>query len=141
MKKTILKKALQKSVDKLFINQPNIFIFAPQTGPTEWNLSHHLANEIYKHFSEFDCDLDVTKRNFENKRPDIILHKRNSHHSNFLVIEVKRDGNQTSIKRDIQKVKSDWFSEPLKYQFGAVINLKRNKTSDIKVFGNTSSVS
>jgi len=95
-----------------------------------------LANEIHKFFDHLECDLDVSKVNFNNKRPDIIFHKRNSHESNLLVIEVKRNGNKKEIEEDIEKIKSCWFQPPLSYRFGAAINLKDDKTYDLLVFQN-----
>ena len=100
-------------------------------------MAHHLANEVQKHFAELDCDLDVIKVNLDRRRPDIILHKRGSHDSNFLVIEVKRDGSSAAIRDDIDKIMHYWFNNPLCYKFGAVINLKSNKTGQVQVFNNS----
>ncbi len=41
---------LESSVKNVLHNQPNIFAFIPDTHQTEWNLVHHLANEIHAHF-------------------------------------------------------------------------------------------
>jgi hypothetical protein len=131
-----LQKILSAAVDNLFINQPNIFDFTSETGQSEWNLSHHLANEINKLLPNLDCDLDVIKVNIGNKRPDIIFHKRGSNKNNFLVIEVKRGGYPSEIKEDISKIRSYWFGERLCYKFGAVINLKK-KNYEIKLFSNS----
>ena len=99
----LIGKILCSSVRNLFINQPNMFNFTPKTGQTEWNLTHHLANEIHKYIFWLDYDLDVTKRNRQNKRPDIILHKRGINTLNFLVVEVKC-GYRT-VEKDIRKIK------------------------------------
>ncbi len=63
---TTIKERLKRAVEALFTNQPNIFQFTSETGQTEWNLAHHLANEIHKDkaFSTLDCDLEVTKQQF-----------------------------------------------------------------------------
>jgi hypothetical protein len=134
-----LEKTLNTAVDSLFTNQPNIFDFTPETGQSEWNLSHHLANEISKLLPNLDCDLDVIKVNIGNKRPDIIFHKRGSNKNNFLIVEVKRDGKSWEIKGDVEKIKLFWFKNNLKYLFGATINLKSNKEKAISVFKNTES--
>ncbi|MGA2733069.1 MAG: hypothetical protein ABSG35_10810 [Syntrophobacteraceae bacterium] len=44
MDKISIKKLLDQAVESLFANQPNIFDFTSETGQTEWNLAHHLAN-------------------------------------------------------------------------------------------------
>ncbi len=61
----ILEIKLKRAVGALFANQPNIYRFTSETNQTEWNLAHHLANEIHKEFNEFDCDIDISKKNFE----------------------------------------------------------------------------
>ncbi|MHB9074590.1 MAG: hypothetical protein ACYC6G_13820 [Desulfobaccales bacterium] len=99
-------------------------------------MAHHLANEIYKYFTDFYCDLDITKRNRSNRRPDIIIHKRGLQDFNLLVIEVKRNGTQSEIEHDRDKIKEDWFSHRLKYRFGATINLKNDKTFEVDVIKN-----
>jgi hypothetical protein len=136
--KTALKEVLKRAVKRLFETQPNIFSFTSETGQTEWNLAHHLANEIHKDqiLSTFDCDLDVTKRNLGMKRPDIIFHRRCTHFENVLVVEMKRNGNQLQVCEDIEKIKQDWFGAKLHYQFGAVINIRHDKSYDVSVFSN-----
>ncbi|MGC2221560.1 MAG: hypothetical protein WA624_03925 [Methylocella sp.] len=129
---------LRRAVERLFKAQPNIFSFTSETGQTEWNLAHHLANEIHKDpvLSTFDHDLDVTKRNLGKKRPDIIFHRRCTHCENFLVVEMKRNGSQSKVGNDIRKIKEDWFGPKLHYQFGAVINIRDDKTYEVCVFSN-----
>ena len=131
-----VKKILSEAVSNLFEKQPNIFEFTSETGQTEWNLAHHLANEIHAYFSEFDCDLDLTKVNYDRKRPDIVIHKRGTNDSNFLVIEVKYDRDQRSISDDVEKIKTNWFRGNLNYRFGAVVNLLGSKSSQVEVFKN-----
>lgn len=74
--------------------------------------------------------------NIDKKRPDIIFHDRDSHDSNFLVVEVKKNGTGDELDQDIGKIKSSWFNDPLNYKFGAVINLKSDKTWGKEVFEN-----
>lgn len=135
--KTIGKK-LTQAIKSLLKNQPNLFELTSETGQTEWNLAHHVANEIGKFFPWLDYDLDVIKLNFGDKRPDIIFHKRGTHQYNLLVIEVKRNGNPKEIDSDKQKIEQYWFQPPLKYDFGAVINIGNNTLDPyILVFKNT----
>lgn len=136
MNKTKLQTILVEAVGNLFRKQENIFNFTSETGQTEWNLAHHFANEVAVYFPEYDCDLDVIKVNFDRKRPDIIIHKRGTNKSNFLVIEAKRDGDTKTISDDIEKIKNNWFQRNLSYKFGAIVNLLNSKNSQIEVFEN-----
>jgi hypothetical protein len=127
---------LKKAVQSLFDHQPDIYDFTPETGQTEWNLSHHFANEVKELLKGLDHDLDVMKLNLDNKRPDIIFHKRGNHDSNFLVIEVKRDGGNSKLEDDANKIREYWFGRRLRYRFGAVVNLKPDKTGEVRLFEN-----
>jgi hypothetical protein len=133
MDKNELKEILNVAVSSLFANQPNIFSFTSESGQTEWNLAHHLANEISKALPKYNCDLEITKADFESRRPDIIFHERGTHRNNFLVIEMKRDGNVRDIENDTEKIMAYWFADPLSYQFGAVINIYSDKKFKIDV--------
>ena len=128
-----LTEILEKSATSLFANQPTIFDFTSETNQTEWNLAHHLANEIHKFFPTLDCDLDLIKPNLGRRRPDIVFHARGSHDHNLLVIEVKRDGGTVELAEDLRKIEAYWFSDLLRYQFGAVVDLRSNKTYEILV--------
>jgi hypothetical protein len=131
-----IKQMLKSAARNLFKNQPTIYDFTPESGRSEWNLAHHLANEIMKLYPSLDCDLEIPKRNIKNKRPDIILHRRGTQKENRFVVEVKTDRTQREIDSDIEKVKTDWFQSKLCYQFGSIVHLKQNKTVDVKVFQN-----
>ncbi len=132
-----IKQRLEMAADSLFRNQPNICDFTSETSQTEWNLSHHFANEIHELLPDLDCDLDIIKPNFGNRRPDIILHKRGTHKSNVLVVEVKKDVSVSVLEKDLQKIISHWFRNPLNFRFGAAVNLMLGKTSIVKVIENT----
>lgn len=134
MKETKIQSNLEEAIKRLYLNQPNIFRFTPETNQTEWNLAHHLANEICSFFPKYDCDLDVSKINLGNRRPDIIFHKRGKKKQNYLVIEMKLDGHPSEINHDIEKIKQYWFAERLSYNFGAVININSDKTFGVRVF-------
>lgn len=136
----IMKRALEKklriAIQSLFANQPNIFEFTSETGQTEWNLAHHLANEIHDLLPDYDCDLDVIKENFGNRRPDIIFHARGNHKNNFLVVELKRGGSRAELDHDLHKIQAYWFGGNLNYKFGAVINIRSDKTYEVVVLEN-----
>jgi hypothetical protein len=136
MNESELNVVLERAISRLFERQPNIFEFTSETGQTEWNLAHHLAVELRELFPSLDHDLDVVKWNYENKRPDIIFHKRGTHEANHLVIEIKRDGNPREIDADIDKVRTYWFRPPLRYEFGAIINLRTDGKHEIQILKN-----
>ena len=131
-----IKSAIEKAIAKLFEHQPNIFEFTPETGQTEWNLAHHLAVELREYFPDLNHDLDVVKWNYDNRRPDIIFHKRGTHKANHLVVEIKRDGDHADIHADIEKIQSHWFRAPLQYRFGAVVNLRTDGKHEFRVLKN-----
>jgi len=137
MNKSDLKPTLEQAIAKLFEHQPDIFEFTSETGQTEWNLAHHLAVELREFFPSLDHDLDVVKWGYENRRPDIIFHKRGTHKTNHLVVEIKKDGSPREIAADVEKIKTHWFRAPLHYEFGAVVNLRTEGNHDVQVFQNT----
>ena len=110
--------------------------FTRATAQTEWNLAHRLAMRIHRQLRDLNCDCDVTKPDFGQKRPDIIFHLRNTHRRNFLVVETKRDGRPGVINAEIKKVKDNWFKSPLRYRFGSVVNLRADGTADVILFRN-----
>ena len=127
----LIKRILSSSIVNLFNNQPNILTPTSQTTMTEWNLAHHLANEIAKYIFWLDHDIEVTKRNFDNRRPDIIFHKRGINALNFLVIELKMHDN---TEGDIRKIKEDWMQSDLRYRFGVSIVVRSKTNWAVSVF-------
>ena len=140
MSKSEVEATLRQAVANLFAHQPNVFEFTAATGQTETNLTHHLAVELSASFPSLDYDLEVVKKDYNNARPDIIFHKRGTHESNHLVVEIKRDGSPREIREDIQKIKRLWFKKPLNYRFGAVVNLRANGKAQIQVFKNAATL-
>jgi hypothetical protein len=122
---------LVSSIRNLFYHQPDILTNTSATGMTEWNLGHHLANEITKYIFWLNHDLDVTKRNFDNRRPDIIFHRRGIYTLNFLVIEIKCNN---YIHEDLRKLKEDWMGEDLHYRYGASVMVKSSGNFKVRVF-------
>lgn len=115
-------------------NEPDIDKFTSETHQTEWNLAAHLAPEIARRFNGYTYDMDVIKPNYDNKRPDIIIHSRGTNEKNLLVIEVKKQGSSSDVANDEKKIRGHWFTAPLSYCFGATINLDKMGTDEVKVF-------
>lgn len=136
MNKADIKEMLEGAASELLKNQEDFFKFTSATNQTEWNITYHYANEVRKLFPEYNCDIDVSKPNLGNKRPDIIIHIRGGHKGNFLVIEVKRD--KKDIPEEKQKIHSFWFQDPLKYEFGAVVVINEHETSSATIMMNES---
>jgi hypothetical protein len=103
---------LKNAADQLFLNQPTIYHFTPETRKTEWNLAHHLAIETHKLFPTFDYDLELTKHPANNRRPDIVLHERGCHSRNFLVIEIKATDDLRDTICDTRKIERHWLPRP-----------------------------
>ena len=125
---------VQQAVENLLNGQPDLHDFTPATGQTEWNIAHHLAVEVNILFPDYACDLDVSKPNYNNMRPDIIVHERGNHNEILLVIEVKRE--VADIWDDVTKITGFWFDAPLNYQFGAVVVINERSAPVIEVFEN-----
>lgn len=124
---------LVSSIRNLFAKQPDVLTHTSATGMTEWNLGHHLANEINRYIFWLNHDLDVMKRNHENRRPDIIFHRRGINSLNFLVIEIKCTN---YIDGDIRKIKEDWMSDDLCYRYGASVVIRSQREFSVRVFEN-----
>jgi hypothetical protein len=134
MNEADLKKELEKAAGNLLKRQPDFFTFTSETTQSEWNIAHHLAIEVAGLFPDLSCDLDVIKPNYENRRPDIVLHRRGSHGDNFLVIEVKR--HRDDVERDLGKIKQYWFRGELHYRFGAVVVINETEPPFAEVLTN-----
>lgn len=130
----LLGNILIRSVLDLLERQSNILHSTQETTMTEWNFAHHYAVCLSKYFPMFDCDNDVTKNNYNNKRPDIILHSRNTDINNFLVIEIKLK--PIIDVYDEKKIKHYWFKAPLKYRYGACLSVEEEQCN-VKVFENS----
>jgi hypothetical protein len=131
----VVAKILGSSVINLFTNQPDILAHTSQTTMTEWNFAHHLANEIAKYIFWLNNDIDVTKRNYRYRRPDIIFHRRGTHTLNFLVVEIKcNNNNESDINYDIRKIKKDWMQKTLSYRFGTSIIARSKNDWAITIF-------
>lgn len=126
---------IEKAIEDLFAHQPKIFKLTAASKESEWNLANHLAPEIGKFFEGYNYDAELIKPDAQNRRPDIIIHERETHARNLLVIELKRE-NVKGMAADKEKIKRYWFAEPYVYQFGATINLNSDHTYQTDVFTN-----
>lgn len=132
--KTDIEALLNKAAQQLLDNQPTLFRFTTATRQTEWNIAGHFAVELHAQFPEHDYDMDVIKGGSGDKRPDVIIHKRQTHKHNLLVVEVKRK--KADISRDLAKVLTYWFDYPLRYRFGASVVINESERPYIHVLEN-----
>lgn len=131
-----VKEAIEKAIESLFANQPDIYRLTSASAQTEWNLTNHLARELSAFFPAFAYDVDIKKPDAGDRRPDIVFHRRGTHEDNFLVIEVKRD-NQRALTGELEKIERYWFAEPYLYQFGAALNLNSDFTYQVEIRANS----
>lgn len=128
-----IKRKLEYAIKCLFKTQEDIFEYTSESVFTEWNLAHHLAFEIQKLFPDHQHDVELIKPNLKNKRPDIILHKRNTNTENYLVIELKY---RNPSEDDLEKIKEYWFNKRLNYKFGATIMIDNMNEYQVDVVRN-----
>lgn len=119
--------AIQSTV-AMFDKNRDFSAFTIQTAHHEPNFSFHLAKELWGYFPWLNCDFDVTKRDHDDQRPDIIFHKRGVNRFNFLVVEVKRRGHHAVNTRwicgsDETKIQEHWFADDLEYSYGLSVVL------------------
>lgn len=131
-----VEEALTACVARLFAKNPTLSAHTPDSVQTEWNLAHHLATEVEEAFPDYDCDIEPLKTSSGNRRPDIVVHTRGTHARNFLVVEVKREGSAPELKADLKKIQEFWFKEPLRYRYGATINLRVGGAYEIQLIAN-----
>ena len=127
---------LARAVGDLQGDRPDLFAFTQATRQTEWNLARHLSVKIHKYLKGLDCDVDLIKPDYGDQRPDIVFHRPKTHRSNFLVVELKKEGPARAIESDLDKIRSSWFKPPLLYRFGAVINVRSDRRKQITVLEN-----
>lgn len=117
------------SIKDLFSEQPDIFTFTEETSETEWNLSHHLGCKIQNSFKWLNTDVELYKTRYGGRRPDIVIHKRNTD-INYIVIEIKHRGSSNS--EDINKIKEYWMYG-LGYEFGCAVKVNRDLSFEVTV--------
>ena len=119
-----------------FIASGAVAQFTADTRQSEWNLTQHLATAIEDYLPELRKDVDLIKPGAGLRRPDIVFHIANTHRSNFLAIELKKDGSARAVLADVVKIRRYWFAAPYRYSFGAAINLRSDNTFEIRVLAN-----
>ena len=138
MRIEIVKSIIESSAINLLKTQPDVLQNTHMTTMTEWNMGHHYATEIDKYLFWLRNDVDVVKRNYDNRRPDIIFHKRNVNRLNTLVVEIKI---QESIDTtDETKIKQDWMRGKLKYRYGACVSFRRGSIPIGRLFSRDASL-
>ncbi|MBP2146198.1 hypothetical protein J2129_001652 [Methanofollis sp. W23] len=103
---------------------------------SEWAVTHQIACYLKEPFSDWDVDceynrkkLDVKKdKSDRNKRPDIVVHHRNTNH-NLLIIEVKKSGENTEDDDKELKEFTD-KSGNYGYDFGIQLIIPRKNKPD-----------
>jgi len=151
-----------------FVRVVNEFLrlesFILKEGLNERTIAHKLAEYIQRVFPNYDVDCEYNKMPVEDAReyvkktleldpediesddekaitvyPDIIVHKRGSNESNYLVIEVKkkeyaeikRKGKEETYKEfDIRKLKA--YTKHLNYTYGIYLEFNKDNISDLK---------
>lgn len=126
-----VKMKIKTAVKNMFEEEKDINQFSSESGKSEWNLAHHLALRLMKEFESYSVDIEIPKLNVENRRPDIIIHRRGKNTDNYLIIEIKRDGTLEENNSDIKKIRTYWLGDPLKYKYGTFINFKNENKTEI----------
>src|SRR5712691_2234893 len=106
-----LRELLGPAVQDLFDSGP-VAKFIGDTKQSDWNLTQHLATAIEGYMPELQRDVDLIKVRAGLRRPDIVFHEAKTHRSNFLVIELKKDGSDRAVLADVAKIRRYWFAGP-----------------------------
>jgi hypothetical protein len=130
----LLQQVLLSAAKEMWNADPTLGEYTRETAEHELNLAFHYASTLKRWLPWFDTDFDVTKSNFNNARPDIILHIRGGHGANFLVVEIKRQSNPEGIGEDLEKIRTKWFGGRLNYRFGAGLILdEARRTAEVTI--------
>lgn len=116
-------KAIILSVN-LFVQHEESLFIAYGNNLREEAISHQLACRMAYVFNEYDVDCEYSrqpdgrhKQNDygEDKRPDIIIHKRGTNENNLALIEVKWDRNREDDTEKVTQFRN------LQYAYGVVV--------------------
>src|SRR6266487_3218062 len=124
--KNLLARILCSAAHSMWRKEPTLGRYTSDTNQHELNLAFHYAREVRLWFPWLDCDFDVSKVASDYERPDIILHRRQTHALNFLVIEVKRERSRNAVPLDLQQIRDRWF-ERYFYRYGAAVILEDDR--------------
>ena len=125
--KELLARILCSAGHSMWEKDPTLGRYTSETEQHELNLAFHYASELRAWFPGFDCDFDVSKVSCNYERPDIIIHRRNTHALNFLVIEIKREKSRKLVPVDLRQIRERWFKNYFQYRFGAAVILEDDK--------------
>jgi hypothetical protein len=125
--KELLARILCSAGHSMWEKDPTLGRYTSETEQHELNLAFHYASELRAWFPGFDCDFDVSKVSCNYERPDIIIHRRNTHALNFLVIEIKREKSRKLVPVDLRQIRERWFENYFQYRFGAAVILEDDK--------------
>jgi len=101
--------AFEFEKDKLIAAVKKVFDGGDHSFGREENLVSHISRHLNKFFPGWDVDSEVEK-NSDRQRPDIIIHKRRTD-ENLFAVEVKKNENLNTIKRDIEKLENVMLRE------------------------------
>jgi hypothetical protein len=125
--KELLARILCSAARSMWEKDPTLGRYTSETEQHELNLAFHYACELRAWFPGLDCDFDVSKVSCNYERPDIIIHRRNTHALNFLVIEIKRAKSRKLVPVDLAQIRKRWFENYFQYRFGAAVILEDDK--------------
>jgi hypothetical protein len=123
---TQIKKVIDKCLDKLYLNDENLFKHNLCERCIVFRFAHYLQEEFSDYF--IDCDYNSSIINGErrdgkrilNKRKfiDIIVHERKNYNSDFICFEIKKWNNCT--KKSVEKDQENLIilTDEYGYKFG-----------------------
>jgi hypothetical protein len=125
--KSLIARILCSAAHSMWHKDPTLGHYTSETNQHELNLAFHYACELRQWFPWLDCDFDVSKKAYDYERPDIVIHRRNTHALNFLVIEIKREKSRKEVPLDLKQIRERWFENYFQYRFGAAVILHDDK--------------
>ena len=131
--KELLAQILLSAAGEMWKRQPTLGKYTSETLEREPDLTTHYGQNLCHWFPWLHCNFDLIKTSFENQRPDISLHRRNSNAANFLVIEIKRERSRSEVPADLEQIRTRWFKGNLRYRYGASLILDEIDHSAVEV--------
>jgi hypothetical protein len=87
----------------------------------EVSICHHLANELAGLFQGYDVDVELIKD--DRRRPDIVIHKRDTNDNNLVIFQAKKNPTHEQTKEDLRKIQETFFREPYLYKYGIFLSI------------------
>lgn len=110
-----LRAAVVSAAERITSEQPAVWRMS------EWNICHHLAIELGKTFADFNIDVELVKD--DGRRPDIVIHERDTHDRNLAVFQVKVRPSAQDVVDDLGKISGTFFREPYHYKYGVFLSV------------------